>query len=151
MRTRTLNPPPPGGTRARRPPARRPGGLVARQERGAVTAEIVILTPVLLLLLLLIVQFAIWSHATHVAQAAAAQALDATRVTGGTATAGEQEARRVLDQLDTGPLATSSIRVTRTDQTASVSITGTAETIVPLLHLPVHAEATGAVERFSTP
>jgi Flp pilus assembly protein TadG len=121
----------------------------ARDERGAATAQIVIATPVLLFMLLVIVQFAIWSQATHVAQAAASQALEATRVSGGTSEIGQTEAQNVLDQLDTGPLAGSTIHVTRTATTATVSITGTAESIVPFLHLPVHAEASGQTEQFT--
>jgi Flp pilus assembly protein TadG len=137
----------PRAARLRRVGAR----LVAavRDERGAATAQIVIATPVLLFMLLVIVQFAIWSQATHVAQAAASQALEATRVAGGTSETGQTEAQNVLDQLDTGPLAGSTIHVTRTATTATVSITGTAESIVPFLHLPVHAEASGDTEQFT--
>src|SRR3954447_6617897 len=43
-----------------------------RVESGSVSVELVVATP-LLLLLLCIVQFAVWWHANHVAQAAAAQ------------------------------------------------------------------------------
>ena len=120
-----------------------------RDEHGAATAQIVIATPVLLFMLLVIVQFAIWSQATHVAQAAASQALEATRVAGGTSETGQTEAQNVLDQLDTGPLTGSTIHVTRTATTARVSITGAAESIVPFLHLPVHAEASGPTEQFT--
>ena len=49
----------------------------------------------------------------------------------------------------TGPLLGSTVHVTRTATTATVSITGTAESIVPFLHLPVHAEATGDTEQFT--
>jgi Flp pilus assembly protein TadG len=120
-----------------------------RDDRGAATTQIVIATPVLLFMLLVIVQFAIWSQATHVAQAAASQALEATRVAGGTSATGQTEAQNVLDQLDTGPLSGSTVHVTRTATTATVSITGTAESIVPFLHLPVHAEASGDTEQFT--
>ena len=53
-----------------------------RDERGAVTPELALTVPALLLLILLIAQFAIWAHATHIAQAAASQALSAARVQG---------------------------------------------------------------------
>ncbi len=46
-----------------------------REESGSATAELVIATPLLLLLILAIVQFALWEHATHVAQAVAQQGL----------------------------------------------------------------------------
>ena len=50
--------------------------------------ELVIATPLLLLLVLLIAQFALYMHATHIAQAAASEALSEARVSGGTAAAG---------------------------------------------------------------
>jgi Flp pilus assembly protein TadG len=132
---------------------RRAAGEVrsCRAERGAVTAQIVIATPVLLLMILLIVQFAVWSQATHVAQAAAAQGLAAARAAGGSSSNGQAEAQQVLAELDTGPLTGSRIQSTRSADSASVTITGTAEVVVPFLHLRVHAETVGDVERFTTP
>ncbi|HEY3709387.1 MAG TPA: TadE/TadG family type IV pilus assembly protein, partial [Amycolatopsis sp.] len=55
-----------------------------RGDQGEVTVELVIATPLLLLALLAIIQFAVWSHATHVAQAAASQALATARTQDGT-------------------------------------------------------------------
>jgi len=117
-------------------------------DRGAVTAELVVATPLLLLALLTIVQFALWSHATHVAQAAASQALAAARTQDGTATAGHDAGRRLLDDLARGPLRSPRIRVVRTATSASVTVNGEAAAVLPGLHLHVHAETTGEVERF---
>ncbi len=114
-------------------------------------AQVVIATPVLLFLLLAIVQFAIWSLAAHVAQAAAAQGLDAARLLGGTAAAGQQRTGQVLAQLDTGPLVDARVNVVRGPRTVTVSVTGTAEQIIPFLRLPVHAQAAGVTEVFTTP
>ncbi|GAA2686026.1 MULTISPECIES: TadE/TadG family type IV pilus assembly protein [Actinosynnema] len=121
---------------------------VLRGDRGSVSAELVVVTPLLLLALLAIVQFALWSHATHIAQAAAAHGLAATRAVHGTASAGTAAARQLLDQLARGPLADPSVAAKREAVTASVRITGTASRVVPFLTLPVHAEASGPVERF---
>ncbi|QKV80709.1 TadE/TadG family type IV pilus assembly protein [Amycolatopsis sp. Hca4] len=117
-------------------------------ERGAVTAELVIATPLLLVALLAIIQFALWSHATHVAQAAAAEALAAARVQNGTATAGHAAGRQLLDDLAQGPLRSSQIAVERTSTSASASVQGEAVAVLPGMHLHVHAEAAGGVERF---
>lgn len=117
-------------------------------DRGAVSAELVIATPLLLLMLLAIVQFALWSHATHIAQAAASQGLSAARVQGGTAAAGTASAQQLLDQLARGPLTDTSVACERSTDSASVRISGTATSVVPWLSLPVHAEAAGPVERF---
>jgi Flp pilus assembly protein TadG len=117
-------------------------------ERGAVTAELVIATPLLLLALLTIIQFALWSHATHVAQAAAAEALGAARVQNGTAAAGHAAGRQLLDGLAQGPLRSSQIEVMRTATSASVTVRGEVAAVLPGVHLHVHAEAAGPVERF---
>jgi len=104
--------------------------------------------PLLMLLILLIAQFALWEHATHVAQAAAARGLAAARVSNGTAAAGTAEAQRVLAQLGRGPLRNPRVSVTRNGQEAAVRGSGTATPVVPFLHLPAHGEATGPVEVF---
>jgi Flp pilus assembly protein TadG len=129
-------------------------GPVARVHRalsgdhGAVGAETVIAAPLLLLMLLTIVQFALWSHATHIAQAAASRGLAAARAHHGTAAAGTASTRQLLDQLADGPLRDAAVTTERGATSASVHVTGTATPVVPLLHLPVHAEAAGPVERF---
>jgi Flp pilus assembly protein TadG len=119
-----------------------------RDDRGSVSVELVIATPLLLLMLLAIIQFALWSHATHIAQAAASQGLAAARAQDGTAAAGSVSAQQMLDQLDSGPLTGASVNADRSATAASVRISGTATSVIPFLHLPVHAEAVGPVERF---
>lgn len=121
---------------------------IHRDDRGSVSAEVVLLLPVILMLLLGIVQFTLWSHATHIAQAAAAQALAVARAEDGSPAAGSANARQLLDELASGPLFDSQVDVQRDATSASVRISGTATSVVPFLHLPVHAEAAGPVERF---
>jgi len=117
-------------------------------DRGSVSAELALALPLFLLVLMAIVQFALWSHATHVAQAAASQGLAAARAETGSVAAGDTDARRLLDQLAAGPLVDVHVHVSREVYSASVQISGTARSVVPFLHLPVHAEAAGPVERF---
>lgn len=112
------------------------------------TAELALAAPLLLLILLLIVQFAMWSHASHIAQSAAAEGLAAARVHHGTAAAGASRVRDVLADLGAGPLTEPSVTVVRTDEHATVKITGRAAQVIPFVHLTVHATAAGAVERF---
>jgi Flp pilus assembly protein TadG len=116
-------------------------------EQGASVVEWVLLTPVLLLLIFTIIQFALVWHAEQVAQAAASQALSAARIQGGTQAAGQREAQRILDQLAGGTLPTRQITVTRTVTTATVRVTGTAQSILPFFTLHIHAEAAGPTER----
>jgi Flp pilus assembly protein TadG len=120
-------------------------------QRGAGTVELVIATPLLLLLILLIAQFALYMHATHIAQAAAAEALSAARVYGGSASAGNTEGQRVLTQLGSGPLQGTSVNVQRGPTQASVTVTGTVINVIPFATFTVHAEAVGPVEKFTPP
>ena len=117
-------------------------------ERGAGTVELVIATPLLLLLVLTIAQFALYLHATHVAQAAASEALSVARVSGGTAAAGTVEGNRILAQLGDGPLQGTAVDVQRDDSQAFVRITGTVTNVIPFMTFTVHAEAVGPVEKF---
>lgn len=117
-------------------------------DRGSVSAELVIAIPLVLFMLLAIVQFALWSHATHIAQAAAAQGLAACRAQDGTTADGQASAQQLLDELGRGPLTGTNVSASRTANSASIQITGMTTMVIPLLHLPVHAEAAGPVERF---
>ncbi|MEV7042852.1 TadE/TadG family type IV pilus assembly protein [Amycolatopsis sp. NPDC051061] len=119
-----------------------------RGDRGEVTVELVIATPLLLLVLLAIIQFAVWSHATHVAQAAASEALAAARTQDGTTGTGLVAGRRLLEDLAAGPLRNPDLEVSRGADTVSVSISGEATAVLPGVHLHVHAEASGGTERF---
>jgi Flp pilus assembly protein TadG len=118
-------------------------------QRGAGTVELVIATPLLLLMILLIAQFALYMHATHIAQAAASEALSAARVSGGSTAAGNTEGQRILAQLGSGPLHGTSVDVQRGSTQASVTITGTATSVIPFMAFTVHAEAVGPVEKFT--
>lgn len=117
-------------------------------ERGAASAELVLAMPLLLLLLLVIAQFTLWLHATHVAQAAASEALATTRVVGRTAAGGQAEAERILHQLGNGPLHSPHTTVSRNVDEASVHVEGTVTVVVPFLTLTAIGDASGPVERF---
>jgi len=120
-----------------------------RDERGSASAELVVATPLLLLLILGVVQFALWQHATHVAEAAAQQGLAAGRVEGGTEAVGKTEASAVLRQL--GVLSDSHVAAKRTADATTVMVTGEAPSVLPFVHLPVRAVASGPSERFRPP
>lgn len=112
------------------------------------SADIVIAAPLLMLILLTIVQFALWSHATHMAQAAATEGLAAIRLDTGTAADGEASALSTIERLGDGPIHEVAVHASRNQEQARVQVTGVAATVIPFLRLPVHAEAAGPVERF---
>ena len=147
-----------GCSHARRPPERcRPEGRPhtsrhtsgrarRRGESGAVAAELVIATPLLLLLILGVVQFALWEHATNLAEAAAQQGLSVARLQGETAQAGTAETESVLAQLAGGVLVGPQVSATRTGSTTTVVVSGHAESVVGIFSLPVRATAAGPTE-----
>ena len=117
-------------------------------ERGSATTEVVLLTPVLMFLVMAIVQFGLWFHAQHVAQAAADQGVRAARSNGSTAEEGRQRAEDFLDSAAPTLIADPIVVAGREGDLASVTVDGTATALVPGLSLTVHAEATSPVERF---
>jgi Flp pilus assembly protein TadG len=124
---------------------------LARDERGSVTAELVVATPLLLLLIMGVVQFAIWEHATHVAEAVAQEGLATARLQGESAAAGQAEAMSVLEGLGSTVFSSPAVQTTRTSTTTTVVVTGEAESIVGLFHLPVRAVASGPTEDLTVP
>jgi Flp pilus assembly protein TadG len=119
-----------------------------RDERGSV--ELVVATPLLLVMILMVIQFAMYEHASQVAQATAAQALAATRTVDGTTATGQTEGQAVMASIGHGVLDNPQIEVSRTQTTAAVTVHGTTEGIVPLWHLSVSASSSGPVERFAS-
>ena len=107
-----------------------------------------IAAPLLLLLIVLIIQFALYLHAEHVAQAVATQAMTAARLQGGSTAAGQAEASSVLAQLGHGLLIDPHVAVTRTATVAQANVTAGVEAVVPFWHVGVHATVTGPVEAF---
>ena len=131
---------------------RRPRTLRSwRDERGAVAAELVIATPLLLLLVMGVIQFALWQHATHVAEAAAQQALSVGRLQGETAAAGKAQGQAVLAQVAGGVLVAPTVTATKTPAVTTVVVTGRAVSIIGLFSLPVRAVAAGPSETFTAP
>jgi Flp pilus assembly protein TadG len=112
---------------------------------------LVLVTPVLILLVTLIIQFALWFHATHVAQAAASDGLASVRVEAGTAADGETRANAILDSLAPTLITDRQVVATRGAQTARVEVTGNSVTIVPGFTLRIHAVAEGPLELFTIP
>lgn len=117
-------------------------------EEGIATTEAVLVTPVLLLLVMTVFQFGLWYHAQHVATAAAEEGARTARSEQGTATAGRTRAEAFLDQAGPTIVQDRTVDATRTADTATVTVHGTAVAVIPGLHLSINATATSPVERF---
>jgi Flp pilus assembly protein TadG len=119
-----------------------------RTERGSAATEVVLLTPVLLFLVMLVVQFGLWYHAEHVAQAAAQEGVRSARLEGSTADAGRTRAVDFLAVSGPTIVQDATVTASRDAETATVEVRGHAVTVVPGFSLPVNAKATSPVERF---
>jgi hypothetical protein len=122
--------------------------LARRAERGYVTTEVVLLTPVLLLLVMLVVQFGLWLHAQHVAQAAADEGLRDARTASVSLADAEARASAFLDQTASSVIEDRSLKVERDGDIARVVVVGHAPAVVPGLELGIRAVAAAPVERF---
>ena len=117
-----------------------------RRDGGAASVELVLATPLLGLLLMLVVQFALWAHAEHIAQAAANSGVQTARAYRSTAEAGRQEAVKTLDALAGSVLTDTAVTSGRDATTATVTVSGQAIDVLPGLRLPVQARVTAPLE-----
>ena len=117
-----------------------------RGEEGLTSTALAVLMPALLLWIMLIVQYGLWFHAKQVAGAAAAEAVAAAKVPGGTTGAGERAAESFLSQ--SGNLDGIRITVERGTEVVTVEVSGAAPQLVPGVRWSVTARAESPTERF---
>ena len=117
-----------------------------RDERGALSIEFLLVISALMLVFLVMLQYAVKAHAHRVAEEAAEEALAAASAYDGTAASGKQAGNHTLSDL--GALSNPTLVVTRSGTTASATVTGDVEQLIPFLpvHVTVHVE--GPVEQF---
>lgn len=99
------------------------------------------------LLLMAAVQFALWQHAGHMAQAAANEGVQTARAYGGSAAAGKNDTEALLNDLSGGALSDTSVTASRSLTSATVTIAGRAQSVIPGLIFPVKVTVTAPVER----
>lgn len=117
-----------------------------RDESGMTTTQVAILFPAVLLWLMLIVQYGLWWHAKQVANAAAAEAVDAAQVENGTAGEGTAAASNYLAQ--SGNLTNVTVTVDRQPTLVTAEVQGDAPQLVPGVSWSVTARSEAPVERF---
>lgn len=118
-----------------------------RGDRGSVTTETVAAFPLLMLLIAAAVQFGMWGLGQIGAQQAANHALQTTRVADGTPTAGRADATALLEGLAGGFIEDETVTVTRTADTATVTISGHAPILFGIT-IPVHSTVSAPTEAF---
>ena len=120
----------------------------AQNERGDATVEAVLVTPVLLFLIMVVIQFGLWYHASHVAEAAAQEGASAARVEAGTADDGRVRAEQFMTSAAPALVGSVSVTATRDANVARVQVDGTVRALIPGLVLHVRGDAESPVERF---
>ncbi|QXC60570.1 pilus assembly protein [Aquihabitans sp. G128] len=110
------------------------------------TVQVAIIIPAFLLWLMLIVQFGLWWHAKQVANAAAAEAVDAAQTPTGTEAQGVDAARSFLDEA--GNLRHVTVIVDRGADTVRAEVKGEAPQLVPGFDWGVTAQSEAPRERY---
>lgn len=118
-----------------------------RGERGAMSIEFLALMSALLIVFMMMLQYATRAHAIRIAQAAAEEGLAAASAYDGSTVSGQTAAQHYLDDIGTA-LVRPRIETTRGATTATVTVRGEVQPLIPFLpvHVSVHLE--GPVERF---
>ena len=118
-----------------------------RDQRGALSIEFLLIISALMIVFLVMLQYAVKAHAHRVAEAAAEEALAAAAAYDGSTNSGQAAGSHLLDDLGSD-LSNPSIVVTRSQTTATVTVTGEVQPFIPFLpvHVTVHLE--GPVEHF---
>jgi Flp pilus assembly protein TadG len=118
-----------------------------RGEEGL--AEFVVCFPVFFLLVIGGIQFALWSHASHLARAAAEQGSQVASGYGSTQSAGTQAAYRFIHT--TGPNTLTDPKVVTTTvpgDVARVTVTGRTQVLIPWLTLTVSATSDAPIQEY---
>lgn len=112
-------------------------------------ADFVICLPVFFLLVIAGIQFALWSHAAHLARAAAEQGSQVASGYGSSPGAGTRAAYGFIASTGPGTLTGAHVSTTtRRGAVAQVTVTGRAQAIIPWLDLTVSATSDAPIQEY---
>ncbi|GHJ49418.1 hypothetical protein Cs7R123_67600 [Catellatospora sp. TT07R-123] len=120
----------------------------ARRDRGGAAVEMAIMALPLLILTFMVVQAALVYQAKGLALAAATQGANAARNYGSDATTGRDRARAFLRRVGFG-ITDTDISASVSGGTATITVKGKAQSIIPWMTFEVSQTAYGPVERFT--
>jgi len=109
--------------------------------------EFMLVISMLIVVFLLMLQYAVRAHAERIAQAAAEEGLAAATNFDGTAEEGERVAGEYLTNLGPG-LDQTAVHVSRNNSSATVTVSGRVEQLLPFLPVFVRVRVEGPVENF---
>ncbi len=113
---------------------------------GMIATQLAVLMPAVLGLIMLAVQFALWAHATQLADAAAEAAATTAALPGGTEDGGRAAGVDFL--TNAGHITSLSIEVDVGTDLVTAVVTGIAPNVVPGFRWSVSAQAATPVEAF---
>ena len=121
-------------------------------DRAAKTglAEFVVCLPVFFLLVIAGIQYALWSHASHLARAAAEQGSQVASGYGSTPGAGTQAATASSPPPVPDPHHPQVSTSTLSGDVAQVTVTGRAQALIPWLDLTVSATSNAPIQEYRT-
>lgn len=119
------------------------------RDRGSSSVEIIVLLPLVFLMLFAMVQGGLWFHARAVALGAAQEGARVAAAENSTAGAGIAAASSFVIDAGHGVVLNPAVAGSRTVSTATVSVTGQAQSLIPLLNPSVVQSASYPVERIS--
>ena len=127
------------------------GHRPARRRGDGGLAEFVVCLPVFFLLVIGGVQYALWSHASHLARAAAEQGSQVASGFGSTLSAGTDAAQSFIATTGPGTLTDPQVvTTTRSGDVAQVTVTGRAQALIPWLDLTVSATSNAPIQEYRT-
>jgi Flp pilus assembly protein TadG len=122
-----------------------------RDDRGSAPIELAIVAPAVLLLVLGVIQACLVFHARNLALAAAQQGTDAARAYDAPPGAGPTRARSFLDQAAGDSLTAVTISTGADAGQVSVTVTGTAISLIPGMAFHVTQTSSGPREVVTAP
>ena len=112
-------------------------------------ADFVICLPVFFLLVIVGIQFALWSHAAHLARAAAEQGSQVASGYGSSQSAGTQAAYQFIATTGPGTLTGAQVSTTTlSGDMAQVTVTGRAQALIPWFDLTVSATSDAPIQEY---
>jgi hypothetical protein len=131
------------------PPGRRLVQPHSRRRGEEGLAEFVVCLPAFFLLVIAGIQFALWSHASHLARAAAEQGSEVASGYGSTPDAGVQAAYRFIATTGSGTLTHPQVvNTSLPGEVAQVTVTGRAQALIPWFTLDVSATSDAPIQEY---
>lgn len=116
-------------------------------ERGSASVEAIVAIPVVLLIIFGIIQGVVVLQANNLAQVAASSAYETARLYDATTEDGIAQGNATLSQAGT-TLSGTEVTVQRTAETVTVTVTGTAPSLLPGVPIPISRTIIGPTEKW---